>query len=152
MSDKKVFDFTERRNKNIEAKRRQFERVMFDEMLGVYSVIDDQGGSYPISLVDISQEGCLFEVPYNQKAEAKFPEESELTLKLFFTKASYIPAVVMIKHASLVTHTNGSKFWRCGCEFDTTLPSFAALKGFVEFLQKYAEFSQHDSAKKVYFL
>lgn len=67
--DKKVFDFGEKRKQSIEQKRRQFERVVFQEFLGVYSVIDDHGTGRPIKLVDISADGCLLQVPFSLKAK-----------------------------------------------------------------------------------
>ena len=54
MSDEKnVVDFNQKRKETIEQKRRSFERVVFQEFLGVYAVIDDQGTGLPIKLLDI---------------------------------------------------------------------------------------------------
>jgi hypothetical protein len=86
MSEKKVFDFNQKRRESIEKKRRNFERVFFDEFLGVDAAIDDNGSGHPIKLVDISKEGCLFQMPFNLNARQKFSAETEVTLKLFFTK------------------------------------------------------------------
>lgn len=63
--DKKVVDFNAKRKESIEQKRRTFERVVFQEFLGVYSVVDDQGSGYPIKLVDISGDGCQFQLPFS---------------------------------------------------------------------------------------
>ncbi len=89
-SDKKVVDFNQKRKESIEQKRRTFERVVFQEFLGVYSVIDDQGSSYPVKLVDISKDGCQFQLPFSLKAKNQFKSGTEMTLKLFFTKGSYM--------------------------------------------------------------
>ena len=153
MSDKKIFSFEEKRKQSIESKRRQFERVMFDEFLGVYSVIDDDGTSYPIKLVDISKEGCLFQVPMSKNAHKQFKSGVDLTLKIYFTKHSYIPAVVKIKHTQEYVDSNNNAFLRCGSVFDTSLPSFEALSQFIKFIYQYAEFSCVDKGeKKTYFL
>lgn len=153
MSDKKVFDFSEKRRQTIEQKRRSFERVVFDEFLGVDAVIDDNGTGYPLKLVDISGEGCQFQLPFSAQARNKFASGTEVTLKLFFTKGSYLPVVVKIRHTSEYVDQKGDAYWRCGGEFDQTLPSFQALASFVQFIYKYAEFSCHDNAAhKVYFL
>jgi hypothetical protein len=153
MSDKKVFDFSEKRRETIEKKRRTFERVVFDEFLGVDAVIDDNGSGHPLKLIDISKEGCLFQVPFSTSAKNKFSAHAEVTLKLFFTKTSFLPIVVKLRHGTEFVDKNGEAYWRCGGEFDQTLPSFKALESFIEFMYKYAEFSCRDNAShKVYFL
>ena len=151
--DKKVVDFNEKRKQSIEQKRRTFERVVFQEFLGVYTVIDDQGSSYPIKLVDISGEGCQFQVPFSLKAKNQFKSGTETTMKFFFTKGSYIPAVVTVRHATEYIDKNGDAWLRLGGEFDTSLPSFKALSTFIDFIYQYAEFSCLDRGEsKVYFL
>jgi hypothetical protein len=151
--DKKIFDFAEKRKQSIEQKRRTFERVVFQEFLGVYTVIDDQGSGFPVKLIDISGEGCQFQVPFSLKAKNQFKSGSEITLKLFFTKGTYIPAVVVIRHASEYVDQQGDAWLRLGGEFDTSLPSFKALSSFVDFIYRYAEFSCMDRGEsKVFFL
>jgi hypothetical protein len=151
--DKKVVDFNEKRKKSIEQKRRTFERVVFQEFLGVYTVIDDQGASFPIKLLDISGEGCQFQVPFSKKALAQFKSGEEVTLKLFFTKGSFLPAVVTVRHTSEYIDKDGDAWLRIGGAFDTSLPSFKALSSFIDFIYQYAEFSCLDRGEsKVYFL
>ncbi|MGE3611103.1 MAG: PilZ domain-containing protein [Bacteriovoracaceae bacterium] len=151
--DKKVVDFNEKRKKTIEQKRRTFERVVFQEFLGVYSVVDDQGSGYPISLVDISEEGCQFQLPFSLKAKNKFKSGTEVSLKIYFTKGSYLPAVVTVRHASEYIDKDGEAWLRLGGDFDTNLPSFKALSSFIHFIYQYAEFSCVDKGEsKVYFL
>jgi hypothetical protein len=153
MSDKKIFNFEEHRKKNIETKRRQFERVMFDEFLGVYSVIDDQGTGFQVKLVDISADGCQFQIPMSPKAKQQFGKGRELTLKLYFTKNSYLPAIVTIKHVQEFVDDKGNAFWRCGGGFDTKVPTYKALSKFIQFITEYAEFSCIDHSRDVaYFL
>ncbi len=151
--DKKVFDFSEKRKQSIEQKRRTFERVVFQEFLGVYTVIDDQGAGFPIKLLDISGEGCQFQVPFSLKAKNQFKAGTELTLKFFFTKGTYLPAVVTVRHASEYIDKDGDAWLRLGSEFDTSLPSFKALDSFISFIYQYAEFSCVDKGEsKVFFL
>lgn len=152
-NDKKVVDFNAKRKESIEQKRRTFERVVFQEFLGVETVIDDQGAGYPVKLVDISSEGCQFQVPFSAKAKNQFKSGTELTLKLFFTKGSYLPAVVNLRHTSEYIDKDGDAWLRIGGVFDTSLPSFAALSSFINFIYQYAEFSCLDKGEsKVYFL
>ena len=151
--DKKVVDFSAKRKESIEQKRRTFERVVFQEFLGVYTVVDDQGSNYPIKLVDISGDGCQFQLPFSLKAKNQFKAGTEVTLKLYFTKGSYLPAVVTVRHASEYIDKQGDAWLRLGGEFDTSLPSFAALSSFINFIYQYAEFSCLDKGEsKVFFL
>jgi hypothetical protein len=151
--DKKVVDFNAKRKESIEQKRRTFERVVFQEFLGVYSVVDDQGSGYPIKLVDISGDGCQFQLPFSLKAKNQFKSGTEVTLKLYFSKGSYLPAVVTVRHATEYIDKDGDAWLRLGGDFDTTLPSFKALSSFIDFIYQYAEFSCIDKGEsKVYFL
>jgi len=151
--DKKVVDFGAKRKQSIEQKRRTFERVVFQEFLGVYSVVDDQGSSFPIKLLDISGDGCQLQLPFSLKAKNQFKSNTELSLKFFFTKGSYLPAVVTIRHATEYVDKDGDAWLRFGGDFDTSLPSFKALSSFIDFIYQYAEFSCLDKGEsKVYFL
>jgi hypothetical protein len=151
--DKKVVDFNEKRKQSIEQKRRSFERVVFQEFLGVETVIDDQGAGFEVKLLDISGEGCQFQVPFTLKAKNQFKSDTEVTMKLFFTKGTYIPAVVTVRHASEYIDQDGNAWLRLGGEFDTSLPSFKALASFINFIYQYAEYSCLDKGEsKVYFL
>lgn len=152
-NDKKVVDFNEKRKQSIEQKRRSFERVVFQEFLGVETVIDDQGAGFEVKLLDISGEGCQFQVPFTLKAKNQFKSNTEVTMKLFFTKGTYIPAVVTVRHASEYIDQDGNAWLRLGGEFDTSLPSFKALASFINFIYQYAEYSCLDKGEsKVYFL
>ncbi|HXH29874.1 MAG TPA: PilZ domain-containing protein [Bacteriovoracaceae bacterium] len=151
--DKKVVDFTAKRKESIEQKRRTFERVVFQEFLGVYSVVDDQGTGFPMKLLDISGTGCQFQLPFSLKAKNQFKAGHEVTLKLYFSKGSYLPAVVTVRHATEYIDQKGDAWLRLGGDFDTELPSFAALSSFIDFIYQYAEFSCIDKGEaKVYFL
>jgi hypothetical protein len=151
--DKKVVDFNKKRQESIEQKRRSFERVVFQEFLGVYTVVDDQGSSFPIKLIDISKDGCQLQLPFSIKAKNQFKAGYETTLKLYFTKGSYLPAVVTVRHATEYIDKDGDAWLRLGGEFDTTIPSYQALESFINFIYQYAEFSCLDKGEsKVYFL
>lgn len=151
MADK-ILDFSAKRKESIEKKRRSFERVMFNNLLGAYTVLDEVGTIYPVTLVDISYQGCLFEVPAGKESEKTFEKGRELTMRIYFTKGSYIPVVVTIKN--LREHfENGIRTNRFGAEFNTSVPSFEALKSFIDFLYKFAEHSTVDKGSdKLFFL
>lgn len=143
MSDN-ILDFVNKRKQTIEEKRRAFERLMFQNLLGVYSVIDQDGIIYPVSLIDISHSGCLFQVPWTPGRDQAIENGSELDLRIYFTKKSYIPAIVNIRYHQEYVDKSGRVYMRYGCEFDQSISSFEALKHFIMFLYKFAEHSVID--------
>lgn len=152
MSDK-VLDFEEKRKQNIEEKRQGFERLMFQNILGAYTVIDKAGTVYPIKLIDISHDGCMFQVPWNPRNDDKFENDTEIKLKFYFSEKSFVPAIVKIRYAMETIEGDGQTSIRYGCEFDKSLKSFEALKSFIEFLYKFAELSTIDhSENRSFFL
>ena len=152
MTDK-VLDFKKKREENIEKKRRTFERLLFHSTLGAYTVVDQNDAIYPIDLVDISHEGCLFQIPWDMKKDTQISRGHEMTLRMYFTKESYIPVVVNIKYGREHLTQDGRTFMQYGCEFDTSYPAFQALKHFIDFMYKYAEHSTIDHGdNKIFFL
>lgn len=138
--DQKVVDFVAKRNQNIENKKRQFERVALSHFLGCYSVVDDHGSIYQVNLVDISEDGCMIQIPFSKNAEKVFKSESDVTLRLYFTKDSYVTTVMKIKYSKPYIE-KGQEFYRCGGQFDKSLPSYETIKAFTAFITKFAEHS-----------
>ena len=152
MADK-VLDFNEKRKENIEQKRRQFERILFNNFLGAYTVVDQGGSIYPVSLVDVSHDGCLFQVPWNVDRDTKIEEDTELTMRMYFTKNSFVPVVMQIKYGREYIDEDGQTYMQYGAEFDKSMPSFQAVESFIDFMYKFAEHSSVDKGShKVYFL
>lgn len=149
----KVIDFQKKREDSIAKRKRSFERVLFSEFLGSYAEIDNNGTKYSVSLVDISRDGCLFQVPFTEHTKETFPENADTTIRIYFTKDDFLPVVVNVKHASEYIDEKGDAHVRFGGEFDKSLPSFQAFAPFIEFIYKFAEFSCIDKGEsKVYFL
>ena len=140
---KKPIDFIKRREESIEKKRRSIGRIVFKNVLGVYTVIDNQGCIYPIEVVDISQNGCLFQIPWDPKFDKKFKNGHEIPMRMYFTKQSFIHVRVKVKHSK--EHEEGDRtFMHYGCVFDKSLSSFATLSNFINFLYSFAEHSSED--------
>ena len=151
MSDK-VLDFVGKRNENIEQKRRNFERILFKNFLGAYTVLDDNGTNYKIQLVDISREGCLFQIPYDPTRQTAFEDGHEIKMRMYFTEASYVPVICKVKRFQEYIDAEGLLYARYGCEFDKSISSFEAVESFIEFLYKFAEHSSIDRGdQRVYF-
>jgi hypothetical protein len=149
----KVIDFQAKRQDSIDKRKRSFERVLFTEFLGSYAEIDNNGTKYSVNLMDISRDGCLFQVPYTKNTLEQFSEGSDTTIRVYFTKDDFIPLVVNIKHATEYIDEKGDAYMKFGGIFDKSMPSFAAFEPFIEFIYKFAEFSCIDKGEsKVYFL
>ena len=152
MSENKVIDFVKKRSENVEQKRRSFERMVFQNFLGAYSVIDNHGTISPITLVDISQDGCSFQVPWRAGKDVKIAKETEIVMRMYFTKGSYIPVVVSVRHGKEIIMDDGSTYMQYGCEFDKSHSSFEAMQSFIDFMDKFAKHSALDKGDtKVYF-
>lgn len=149
----KVIDFQAKRNESIEKKKRSFERVLFTEFLGSYAEIDENGTKYKVSMVDISQDGCLFQIPFTEGAREHFKSDTELVVRVYFTQDDFLPLHVNVRHVNEHVNERGDACLRFGGEFDKTMPSFKAFEPFIDFIYKFAEFSCIDKGEsKVYFL
>lgn len=152
MSDK-VLDFKLKREENIEKKRRQFERVLFQNFLGAYTVIDQGGTVYPVTLVDISHDGCLFQVPWDVKNTKSVENGTEISMRMYFTKSSYVPVLLTVKNTREYVDDSNQTYLQYGCEFDKSVPTFKAIEDFINFLYSFAEVSTIDrNEKKVFFI
>ena len=152
MSEFKVLDFNKKKAETIEQKRRAFNRIVFQNFLGAYSVIDDNGSIYPVTLVDIAGDGCSFQIPWNPAKDKKLEQDFEVQMRMYFTNASYIPVTMNVRYAQEVFANDGTSHIQYGCEFDKSATSFDAIQSFVDFLYKFAEHSAIDKGDtKVYF-
>ena len=141
-----LIDFVKKRQEKIEKKRRSFERVLFRNILGISTVIDNEEQDLPIEMLDISRDGCLFQIPWGplySKGGKKLKKGTNVLLKMYFTKDSFIPINIKIKYAR-EDMENEKAFLRCGCEFDKSTTSFTALNSFINFLYSFAEHSATD--------
>lgn len=149
----KVIDFQEKRKDSIEKRKRAFERVLFSEFLGSYAEIDENGTKYDVKLIDISRDGCQFQIPFTTNIKSYFTADKEVSLRVYFTTDDFLPVVVNLRHANEYVDEKGTAYMRFGGEFDKSLPSFEAFSQFIEFIYKFAEFSCVDKGEsKVYFL
>lgn len=152
MTDK-ILDFNKKREENIEKKRRSFERVLFDNLLGAYSVINNGDAVYPVTLMDISHEGCLFQVPWDGKRDTAYLAGEEVDMRMYFTKGSYIPVTVKVRHNTEALGADGHVYMQYGSVFDKTAPSFEVLNNFINFLYSFAEHSSVDKGdQRAFFL
>ena len=150
--ENKILSFNDKRVENIERKRRDFERILFNNLLGAYSVIDQAGVIFPIEMIDISYDGMSFRVPRGAIGST-FKKEDEVTLRMYFTKDTYVPVLTNIKWSKDSRGEDGEIYLEYGVKVDQSVPTFGAVKPFIEFLYKFAELSTEDKGNsKVYFL
>jgi hypothetical protein len=147
-----VIDFKSKRAESIEKKKRQFERVLFNEFVGSYIVVDGAEGLLSLSVLDVSMTGCQLQAEWQENIEKLFTLHGKLPLRFYFTKGTYLSADVEIMRLKTV-EVGGKKMMRVGCEFDKQLPSYQAIRSMVAFLYQYAEHSQKEGdGHRVYFL
>lgn len=139
--DAKILDFVAKRKAKIEKNRRRFERLVFHNFLGAYSVIQKTDSIVPITLVDIAHDGCSFQTSWSGVESDIFTIGSELTLRMYFSPDSYIPVVVDIKNSRPHKGKDGERYVLYGCKFDKSMPSFVAMESFIDFLYRFAEHS-----------
>ena len=138
---KRVIDFNEVRAQKLEEKRRTTERIFFKHLLNVYSVVGDDT-MCPIEFIDVSEEGCSFQVPYDP--ERPWPTNlNELPIRIYFSQDTYLEVRVKIQN-SRPSIENNRRYVRFGCAIDTTTASYAAYKQFVAFLKLYSEHAHKD--------
>jgi len=137
-----IIDLTEVRAQKLEEKRRITERILFKHLLSVYSVVGDTT-MCPIELIDVSEEGCSFQIPFN--ADKVWPADlTEIPLRLYFSQETFLEVQVQIQN-SRPSIENGARYTRFGCAVDKSRSSYAAYVQFVRFLKTYSEFSQRDT-------
>jgi hypothetical protein len=146
--DNHVIDFTQVRAQKLEEKRRKTERIFFKQLLGIYSVTNNEDARQ-IEIVDVSEEGISFQVPFN--SNDPWPrDKSEVPIRLYFSQDTYLPITLQIQNSRPYIE-NGVRFTRYGCKVDNTLTSYVAYLRFVQFLKTYAEHAHKDTGKVSFF-
>lgn len=140
--ERQVVDFSEVRAQKLEEKRRKTERVFFKSLLSVYTVIGNGKQIAPIEIIDISEEGIAFQVPFNP--EKPWPASSgDTPIRLYFSQDTYLEVFAKIVN-SRPSIENGQRYTRYGCTIDPSTSSFKAYQQFVKFMKLYAEHSHKD--------
>jgi len=144
----KVVDFNQVRSQKLDEKRRKTERIIFQNLLGVYCVT---GNSQirQLQLVDVSEDGIAFLVPFDTKNP--WPRENgDLPIRLYFTQDTYLPIQVRVVN-SRPSIENGQRYVRYGCAVDTSLQSYTSYCQFVRFLKSFSEQAHRDEGNNTVF-
>lgn len=139
-SSKKVVDLNAYREVKNEERRREYERVLFHKILGVYSFAEKDGKLFNVEILDISYSGILF-----RELHPELPMQSgaKVALRFYFTPSSYLRLVVEVKRTRTFKsgHREGVEY---GCELDKATRSYEVLRQLVGFMYKYAEIACQD--------
>jgi hypothetical protein len=148
-TDDRVIDFNAKREKKLEEKRRTTERTFFKHLLGIYCVTG-QSEMQQIEVVDVSEEGCAFQIPFDDKNLSGPREKDNVPLRIYFSQDTYLPLIVSIQNSTPTIH-EGRRYTRYGCKIDKSIATYPAYQQFVKFLHLYAEQAHKDAGKVSFF-
>ncbi|HVJ65700.1 MAG TPA: PilZ domain-containing protein [Bdellovibrionota bacterium] len=139
MSDSKVVNFAKHQQQKQAVIRREYERILYKQFLGGYTVIENLGLK-GVELHDISKSGCLFSMDPHDGA---FNVGEDIDFRFYFSTNAYVPAKLKIVRAEKLDEGYGVR-WQYGCSFDLANQSYPALEKFVDFLDAFAQAARED--------
>jgi hypothetical protein len=143
-----VVDFGQVRSQKLDEKRRRNERILFQNLLGVFCQVEN-ASIRQLQLVDVSEDGCSFLLPFDTKNP--WPANSgELPIRLYFTQDTYLLVNVKIAHSRPCIE-DGRRYVRYGCAVDQSTASYETYRQFVRFMKAYSEQAHQDSGKDTAF-
>ena len=141
-----VIDLIEyRKNKN-DKRRREYERVLFNRILGVYSFAE-RGSLHHVEIIDMSLSGVRFR---EEEPEKPFRVGDKLSLRFYFTPSSFLKIVLTVKR-NAPFEEDGRQGLEYGCSIDRDTKSYTVLAKLITFMEQYAEVACHDSNPPVIF-
>lgn len=136
----KIVDLADYRKNKSEERRREYERVLFNRILGVYSFAEKTGLNH-VEVVDISYSGIKFR---EDRPEHPLKPAQKIALRFYFTPSSYLRLVVEVKRVTPFTEEEREGL-EYGCELDKNTKSYEVIKQLISFMYKYAEFACEDT-------
>lgn len=127
-----------RKNKN-EERRREYERVLFNRILGVYSFAEKNVLQH-IEVIDISYSGVKFR---EENPERPLRAEEKVALRFYFTPSSYLRVIVDVKRA-IPFKDEDREGVEYGCQLDKTTKSYEVIRELIAFMYKYSETACQD--------
>jgi hypothetical protein len=138
--EKRIIDLSVyRKNKN-EERRREYERVLFNRILGVYSFAE-KTGLHHVEVIDISYSGIKFK---EERPESPLRVGQKIALRFYFTPSSYLRLVVDVKRVTPFKEEDREGL-EYGCEMDKNTKSYDVIKQLISFMYKYSEIACQDS-------
>jgi hypothetical protein len=137
--EKKVVDLSDYRKHRSEERRREYERVLFNRILGVYSFAE-KAGLHHVEVVDISFSGLRFR---EERPDAALTVGARVPLRFYFTPSSYLRVVTAVKRVA--PFRDGTREGlEYGCELDKTTKSYEVVQQLIAFIYKYSEVACQD--------
>ena len=130
--DNRVVDFNDAREKRLEQKRRRTERILFRNLVSVYSITEDSK-IFPVDLIEVSEEGCSFQVLADAPTSGLIKRD-EIPLRIYFSQDTYLEVFVKIVNSRPTIEKN-RRYVRYGCAIDKTVKSYAVYQLFVQFFR-----------------
>ena len=134
-SSSAVIDLAHFREKKFQERRKNNERILFNNLLSVY-LLTAPTLMRPVRLIEVSTEGCSFEAPPWDPQSGE-DASSGATLRLYFSPTTYLEITLSIKSSTTVLESRG-RARRFGCLIDPQQRSYGAYQSFVKFLQAYS--------------
>lgn len=135
----KIVDLSNYRKSKSEQRRREYERVLFNRILGVYSFAE-KTGLHHVEVVDISYSGIKFK---EERPETPFQVGTKIALRFYFTPSSYLRLVVDVKRVTPFRDEDREGL-EYGCELDKDTKSYEVIKLLISFMYTYSEFACQD--------
>lgn len=127
-----------RKTKN-EERKREYERILFNRILGVYSFAE-KSGLHHVEVADISYSGIRFK---EEKPTQPLQPGQKVALRFYFTPTSYLRLVVDVKRV-IPYDDAGRQGLEYGCELDKDTKSYEVIQQLISFMYKYAEVACQD--------
>lgn len=135
-----IIDLGNYRKNKTEERRREYERVLFNRILGVYSFAE-KTGLHHVEVVDISYSGIKFR---EDKPQNPLKVAQKIALRFYFTPSSYLRLVVDVKRVTPFKEDDREGL-EYGCTLDKATKSYDVIRQLISFMYKYAEISCQDS-------
>jgi len=135
----KIVDLVDYRKQKGEQRRREYERVLFNRILGVYSFAE-MGGLHHIEIMDLSFSGIKFR---EDRPDTPLSIGQKVALRFYFTPSSYLRLVVEVKRTQPF-EDDGRQGLEYGCEMDQQTKSYGVFRQLIAFMHHYAELACHD--------
>lgn len=139
-SPDKIVDLAQFRKVKHEERRREYERVLFNRILGVYSFAEN-AGLHHVEVMDISFSGVKLR---EDRPEQPLSVDQKLALRFYFTPSSFLRLMIGVKRV-VPFKLDDREGLEYGCEIDKDTKSYEVFKQLIVFMQQYSEFACQDN-------
>jgi hypothetical protein len=142
-NDDNLIKLQAKREEKQETIRREYERYLFNKILGCYTVVQKLG-MRSMELADISKSGISFRM---SSSESLFAPDEELDIRFYFSNKSYLDCKVKVIRTQKMQGFTGAEY-QYGCEFDKSTQSYEAVEKFVDFIECFSKNAKEDRGDK----